>query len=213
MVAGRVGPILVLIVGIIFLIHGIITILVIPYFTHALYELLCGIIAILGIYLGLKRRVYARFLCLIAGILGVAGLIIPFPSHESYGILYLLSYYISSYYLDYIFAFLFFIGGLLSVASEERFLNYYLEKRDLKTSVKDVGEELDKIDDLENDLENFLKQKLLSDWDKIKITFNAYKAGELEKSVFIEIAVKNLGNKFLNIFCKSPIRDFKSVKK
>jgi len=209
LVAGRVGPILVLIVGIIFLIHGIITILVIPLFIIALYELLCGIIAILGIYFGLKRRVYARFLCLAAGILGVASQIISFFTPYSFSSLYLLRFFIPFFYLEYIFGFLFLIGGVLCVVSEERFLYYYLVKRDLKNSVLDVGEEQDKIDDLEN----FLKQKLSSDWDKIKISFNAYKAGELDKSVFIEIAVKNLGNKFLNIFRKSPIRNFKSVKK
>lgn len=177
-------------------------ILAIFYFTIALYELLCGIIAILGIYFGLKRRAYARFLCLAAGILGFAGLIISF--FTPYSSLYLLTFYIP--FLEYIFVFLFLIGGVLCVVSEERFLYYYLVKRDLKNSVLDVGEEQDKIDDLEN----FLKQKLSSDWDKIKISFNAYKAGELDKSVFIEIAVKNLGNKFLNIFRKSPIRDFEN---
>ena len=187
-------------------------ILAIFYFIIALYELACGIIAILGIYFGLKRRAYARFLCLIAGILGVTSLIIPFSTpyfYDSIGILFLLRFFIPFFYLVYVFVFLFLIGGVLCVASEEKFLYYYLVKRDLKNSVLDVGEEQDKIDDLEN----FLKQKLSSDWDKIKISFNAYKAGEINKSVFIEIAVKNLGNKFLNIFRKSPIPDFKSVKK
>jgi len=99
---------------------------------------------ILGIYFGFKRKEFARFLCLIAGILGVAGLIIPFPI---IGYWYLPSGMLLIFriiFFDYFFIILFLIGGLLSVASENRYLNYYLEKAALKNSSVNVEEEIDK---------------------------------------------------------------------
>jgi len=108
------------------------------------YELMCGIMGILGIYFGFKRKEFARFLCLIAGILGVAGLIIPFPI---IGYWYLPSGMLLIFriiFFDYFFIILFLIGGLLSVASENRYLNYYLEKAALKNSSVNVEEEIDK---------------------------------------------------------------------
>jgi hypothetical protein len=200
-VIGRVGPILTLIGAILFLIDGafwVIIFLFTNFNTVSFYELMCGIMGILGIYFGLKRKEFARFLCLIAGILGVAGLIIPFPKFGYYwlvpGMLALLRFI----FLDYVVIFLFLIGGLLSVASENRYLNYYLEKSALKDSFINVEEEIDKIDDLES----FLKEKLSFDWEKIKMSFSAFKTGELNKTLFIEIAVKNIGEKFLDIFRK-----------
>ena len=124
-VIGRVGPILTLIGAILFLIDGafwVIIFLFTNFNTSSFYELLCGIMGILGIYFGYKRKEFARFLCLIAGILGVAGLIIPFPLIGYYvfgsGMLSLFRFI----FLDYFVIFLFLIGGLLSVASENRFL-------------------------------------------------------------------------------------------
>ena len=207
-VIGRVGPILTLIGAILFVIDGIF--LIIMFFLYGItinsfYELMCGIMGILGIYFGFKRKEFARFLCLIAGILGVAGLIIPFPriiySSYSSGMLQLFRFI----FLDYVFIFLFLIGGLLSVASENRYLNYYLEKIALKNSFINVEEEIDKIDDLES----FLKEKLSSDWEKIKTSFTAFKTGELNKTLFIEVAVKNIGEKFLDIFRKPANLDYK----
>jgi len=204
-VIGRVGPILTVVGAIIFLINGIFWI-IISFFaginTINFYELMCGIMGILGIYFGFKRKEFARFLCLIAGILGVAGLIIPFPKFGwwyNLGMLALLRFI----FLDYVFIFLFLIGGLLSVASENRYLNYYLEKSALKDLFVNVGEEMDRIDDLES----FLKENLSSDWEKIKASFTAFKTGELEKALFIEVAVKNIGEKFLDIFRKPPNPD------
>jgi len=64
-----------------------------------------------------------------------------------------------------------------------------------------VEEEMDNIEDLEQ----FLKTKLSTDWEKIKLSFNAYKAGELPKRVFIEVSIKNIGkDKFTSLFLKSP---------
>jgi hypothetical protein len=210
-VIGRVGPILTLIGAILFLIDGafwVIIFLLTNFNTSSFYELMCGIMGILGIYFGFKRKEFARFLCLIAGILGVAGLIIPFPVIGYYwfdlGMLAIFRFI----FLDYFFIFLFLIGGLLSVASENRYLNYYLEKSALKDSFINVEEEMDKIDDLES----FLKEKLSFDWEKIKMSFSAFKTGELNKTLFIEIAVKNIGEKFLDIFRKPSNLDYKLQK-
>ena len=211
-VIGRVGPILTLIGAILFLIDGAFCVIMsLPFATintSSFYELMCGIMGILGIYFGFKRKEFARFLCLIAGILGVTGMIIPFPR---IGYWYLASGMLSIFrliFLDYVVIFLFLIGGLLSVASENRFLNYYLEKNALKDSFINVEEELDKIDDLES----FLKEELSSDWEKIKLSFNAFKTGELNKTLFIEVAVKNIGAKFLDIFRKPNNPDYKLKK-
>ncbi len=210
-VIGRVGPILTLIGAILFLIDGafwVIIFLFTNFNTSSFYELMCGIMGILGIYFGFKRKEFARFLCLIAGILGVAGLIIPFPIIGYYWLVPGMLGIFRFIFLDYFFIFLFLIGGLLSVASENRYLNYYLEKSALKDSFINVEEEMDKIDDLES----FLKEKLSFDWEKIKMSFSAFKTGELNKTLFIEIAVKNIGEKFLDIFRKPSNLDYKLQK-
>ena len=210
-VIGRVGPILTLIGAILFLIDGsfwVIMFLFTNFNTSSFYELMCGIMGILGIYFGFKRKEIARFLCLIAGIIGVAGLIIPFPIIGYYWLVPGMLGLFRFIFLDYFFIFLFLIGGLLSVASENRYLNYYLEKSALKDSFINVEEEIDKIDDLES----FLKEKLSFDWEKIKMSFSAFKTGELNKTLFIEIAVKNIGEKFLDIFRKPSNLDYKLQK-
>jgi hypothetical protein len=210
-VIGRVGPILTLLGAILFLINGTFGIIMLPFLgfnTISFYELMCGIMGILGIYFGFKHKEFARFLCLIAGILGVAGLIIPFPIIGYYWIVPGMLWLFRFIFLDYVVIFLFLIGGLLSVASENRYLNYYLEKSALKDSFINVEEEMDKIDDLES----FLKEKLSSDWEKIKTSFSAFKTGELNKTLFIEIAVKNIGEKFLDIFRKPNNLDYKLKK-
>ena len=150
-VIGRVGPILTLVGAILFLIDGAFWVffwlISATINTVNFYELMCGIMGILGIYYGLKSKEFARFLCLIAGILGVAGLIIPFPK---IGYWYLAPGMLSIFrivFLDYFVIFLFLVGGLLSVASENRYLNYYLEKIALKNSSVNVEEEIDKIGD------------------------------------------------------------------
>ncbi|MFX0105732.1 MAG: hypothetical protein ACFE75_09590, partial [Candidatus Hodarchaeota archaeon] len=72
----------------------------------------------------------------------------------------------------------------------------YTIKSEYREKISDIMEEMDKIDDLKT----FLKEKLSSDWEKIKLSFEAYKAGEIEKGIFINTALKNVGNKFIEIF-------------
>lgn len=135
-VIGRNGPILTFICAMIFLIHGLWWIIMFSPLGISvihLYEITCGILGILGIYFGLKHKEFARFLCLIAGILGVVGLIIPFPLSPVAALLEINFDYLSLFHflsLDYFFAFLYLIGGLLSVASKNRYLNYYSDLYD-----------------------------------------------------------------------------------
>jgi hypothetical protein len=133
-VAGRVGPVLILLEGIFFIIEGVISILFpviysfIPYFI-----LMGGIVAILGIYLGYRRNKYARIVCFIAGILALVILIswdLTFRQMRYY-ITYILAI-LHIFYFDYVMLTLFFIGGILCIISEDKFLNYYLEKRDFR---------------------------------------------------------------------------------
>ncbi len=110
--------------------------------------------------------------------------------------------------MDYLFIFLILLGGVLSVVSEERFLNYYLDRRDTESIIVKVEEEMDKIEDLKQ----FLKTKLSNDWEKIKLSFDAYKAGELSKRVFVEVAIKNIGKeRFTSLFLKSPKRSPRGI--
>jgi hypothetical protein len=209
-VAGRVGPVIILIEGIIFFIEGIINLLLGGFFffydVYAIIRILVlvsGIIAILGIYSGFKRNKFARIICFIAGILALV--ILFFSWDRPYRVLRF-AYLLNIIYLDYIVIILFFIGGILCVISEERFLNYYLDRSDFKKEIFDLEAELDKI----MDLEQFLKENLSTDWEKIKRSLEAYKAGELSKKMFIDIALKNVGrDKFIQIFRKSPKQEHK----
>ncbi len=88
------------------------------------------------------------------------------------------------------------IGGILSVASQNDFLMYYVKGRALSEDFISIEEEIDKI----KDLKLFLQEKLGSDWENIKISFEAYQVGELDKNTFITTAIKNVGNKFIDIF-------------
>ena len=194
-IAGRAGPLITLIVGSFFVIDGVFGI-----FSLGFYTLICGIIAILAIYFGYKGVNNARFICLVPGILAVVGLFLRPPWGFSLRIFWSLGYS-QLLFLDYIFIFLILLGGVLSIVSEERFLNYYIDKRDIERGILKVEEEMDNIEDLEQ----FLKTKLSTDWEKIKLSFNAYKAGELPKRVFIEVSIKNIGkDKFTSLFLKSP---------
>ncbi|MHA2127800.1 MAG: hypothetical protein ACXACY_06905 [Candidatus Hodarchaeales archaeon] len=211
-VAGRVGPVIILIEGIIFLIEGIINLLMGGFFWYAYYDiyaivrilvLVSGITAISGIYSGFKRNKFARIICFIAGILALV--ILLFAWDRPYRVL-LFSYILGLIYLDYVVIILFFIGGILCVISEDRFLNYYLDKSDFKKNLFDLETELDKI----VDLEQFLKVNLSTDWEKIRRSFEAFKAGELSKKMFIDIALKNIGrDKLLSLFKKSSKQEYK----
>jgi hypothetical protein len=88
------------------------------------------------------------------------------------------------------------IGGLLSIISHNDFLMHYLKGREVTEKFISIESEIEKI----KDLKLFLQEKLGSDWEKIKIILEAYQAGELDKNTFITTAIKNIGNKFIEIF-------------
>ncbi|MFX0106012.1 MAG: hypothetical protein ACFE75_11040 [Candidatus Hodarchaeota archaeon] len=202
--AGRISPI--------FIIIGA-TILLLYYFNMLIFSLLfwsirqltslftClwSLMALTGIIMGLRGKKIARFICLIAGILATAGIFIPITTeiYPYYTIVIYLSG--SLYYFEPI---LILIGGIIGIASGDDFLKYYINKYEFIRVNFDLKEEMDKIEDLKT----FLEENLLSDWEKIKISFEAYKAGELEKDTFIQTAIKNVGNKFIEIF-KKQVRE------
>lgn len=76
---------------------------------------------------------------------------------------------------------------------------------DVQENVLEIKDEIFKIEaifDKIDNLEEFLKTKLMSDWEKIQNSWNAYKAGEINKKEFIGIALKKIGKKFSKIFLK-----------
>ncbi|MFW9829538.1 MAG: hypothetical protein ACFFEY_18335 [Candidatus Thorarchaeota archaeon] len=196
--AGKISPIIILMGAVILLFYPFYKLFFVISFydkLETLFTCLWSGIALIGIILGLRGIKIARFICLIAGIIATAGMFIPInitvPGY--YTSVYNLSG--STYYFDPI---LILIGGIIGVASKDEFLKYYINKYEFRLDKISLIEEMDKIDDLKT----FLKEKLSSDWEKIKISFKAYKAGELEKDTFIRTALKNVGNKFFEIFEK-----------
>jgi len=137
-IAGRLGPKLTLILGMLFLIEGITRIIVFflstMYYPNTLYILICGILAISGVLIGLKGNENARFLCLIAGILAIVGLLI-FNFILRF-ILQIISIILPIgmllYDLNYSFPFILLIGGILSAISDEKFLNSHRKGRDFE---------------------------------------------------------------------------------
>ncbi len=132
-IAGKIGPKITFIMGILFLIEGIIR-LSLWYFFYpdTSLVLMCGILAIVGGLLGLKEYNYGRFLCLIAGILAIIGFLI---FYDYFGFRFLLwvilmivpiAYFI--FFINLVSPFIFLIGGILSVISEESFFNTDREK-------------------------------------------------------------------------------------
>ncbi|MFX0058417.1 MAG: hypothetical protein ACFE8J_08975 [Candidatus Heimdallarchaeota archaeon] len=151
-----------------------------------LYTWLCSLLGIIGVILGLKGRIYGRFLCFIAGILAIAGIYIHIDT-------WWMGLTISIFYFDpYIAGF----GGLLSIISHKDFLMYYLKGREATEKFISIKEEIVR----KADLKLFLQEKLGSDWEKIKISLKAYQAGEFDINTFIKTAVKNIGKKFIDIF-------------
>jgi len=135
-VAGRIGPKITFIMGILFLIEGIARIsLRYWFYKDTPLLLMCGILAIAGVLLGLKGYNYARFLCLIAGILAIVGLMIYNLDFGfrfvliMFAILLPVAYFL--YFLDKIFIFLLIFGGILSAISGESFLSFYRKRSDL----------------------------------------------------------------------------------
>lgn len=190
--AGIVGPILILIGASIVLFYGISRLIGTFLFFQLTYILtfLWGLLALIGLFVGIKAKRIGSFICLIAGVLSTFGMYIPIGTLYGFWPVYLSS---SVFYFE---PYLMLIGGIIGVISKDDFLEYFVVKREYRKKFSDIMEEMDKIDDLKT----FLKEKLSSDWEKIKISFEAYKAGEIEKGTFIKTALKNIGNKFIEIF-------------
>ncbi|KKN60636.1 hypothetical protein LCGC14_0529860 [marine sediment metagenome] len=137
--AGRIGPKITFIMGILFLIEGITRIsLMFWFYQDTPLILMCGILAIAGVLLGLKGYNYARFLCLIAGILAIVGLMIYTLNFgfrfvlTMFAILLPVAYFL--FFLDKILIFLLIFGGILSAISGESFLSFYKARNDLNPS-------------------------------------------------------------------------------
>jgi len=137
-IAGRIGPRLTLILGIFYFIDGIVGIAIffltsmIMLYPDTPFTLSCGILALLGVFLGLKGYKNARFLCLIAGILAVISvlvfnIIIRFVLQIFAFILFLGPLL---FYVNLIVPFILLMGGILSVISGKDFLRYYRDRRD-----------------------------------------------------------------------------------
>lgn len=152
-----------------------------------LFLWICSLNGFAGVFLGLKGRTSGRFLCFLSGAMVVAGC---FINIGPWGTILTVSF------LGYIDPFIVLIGGILSIASQNDFLTYYVKGRELSEEFISIEEEIDKI----KDLKLFLQEKLGSDWENIKISFEAYQVGELDKNTFITTAIKNIGNKFIDIF-------------
>ncbi len=186
---GIIGPVLVLI-GCVLLFIGSFTRVFWGWsytsYISYLFTWICSLIGFIGVILGLKGRTYGRFFCFLAGIIVVAG---SFIFVGRWGTILT----ISLFYFD---PYIVLIGGIFSIASQNDFLMYYLKGREFSEEFISIEEEIDKI----KDLKLFLQEKLGSDWEQIKISLEAYQAGELDKNTFITIAIKNIGNKFIHIF-------------
>ncbi|MHA2390472.1 MAG: hypothetical protein ACXAEX_00745 [Promethearchaeota archaeon] len=198
LVAGTLGPFLILIGAVILVIFMSLYLIMggfDPEWTLSfLITFLWGIIAIIGIILEVFGKKFGRFFCLLAGILAVVGQYIPIGRY-TYGYGYYYTIYLSVSLMQFE-PYLILIGALISVASKDEYFKYFSIKREFRKKYFDIKTEMDNIPDLET----FLREKLSADWEKIHISFKAYKAGELEKDTFIETAIKNIGNKFIEIF-------------
>lgn len=183
---GMIGPVLVLIGCVMLFISSFLYVIFGWYYINYLSTLFtwgCSLLGFSGIILGLKGRAYGRFLCFLAGVLIVAGMYIPFGFYLT----------ITMFMFDpYIVG----IGAILSIISGKNFLVYYLRRSEITERFISIEDEIDKV----KDLKLFLQEKLGSDWEKIKISFEAYQAGELDKKTFIATAIKNIGNNFIDIF-------------
>jgi len=135
-VAGRIGPKITMVMGILFLIEGIIRIsLQFFFYQDTPLFLICGILAVSGVLLGLKGYNYARFLCLIAGIPAIVGLMV-YPLNFGFRfVLTMIARFLPVafflFFIDKILIFLLIFGGILSAISGESFLSFYSAKKNL----------------------------------------------------------------------------------
>ena len=136
--AGRIGQKLSFILGIVYLIEGIIRIILLSFiyflYPNTLYILICGILAISGVLLGRKGYENAKFLCLIAGILAIVGLLIfnVILRFILIGINIIFPIGMLAFFINIIFPFILLVGGILSVISKEELQISYKPRRDLK---------------------------------------------------------------------------------
>jgi hypothetical protein len=120
-VAGIIGLRINLIMGFLFLIEGITRISFAPFFFYPDTPLImfCGILAVLGVILGLKGYRFGKFLCLIAGISAIVGFLIFYMNFPfrfvliAFAIVLPVVYFLAFINLAAPFVFLF--GGILSV--------------------------------------------------------------------------------------------------
>ena len=49
------------------------------------------------------------------------------------------------------------------------------------------------------DIEAYLKRHLATDWERIKDTWKAYKAGSIDKKEVVKRAIKGLGKNFIKV--------------
>ena len=69
--------------------------------------------------------------------------------------------------------------------------------KEFTSSIEDI---LDKFDDMEN----YLKDRLASDWEKIRNSWTEYKIGEIGKRELIKRGIKGLGKKFIFVMLSRP---------
>ena len=198
LIAGIIGPFFISIGAVLLLISsfmGIIFGIASYRFFTLSFTFLMGLIAVIGLVIESKRRKFGRFFCLIAGVLAIAGPYIPIGRvYDAIYSIYITVYLSGSFWIYE--PYLIIIGTLIGFVSKDHFFNYFLIKREVRKNQFDIKEEIDKI----GDLETFLMDKLSSSWMKIEKSFKAYKVGEMDKTTFIEIAIKNIGTKFIDIF-------------
>ncbi|MFX1305075.1 MAG: hypothetical protein ACFE9X_17095 [Promethearchaeota archaeon] len=198
LIAGTIGPFLIMIGAFILLFYPATSLILggydKGYTLPFLFTVLWGLLAFIGIILEVYGEKFGRCFCLIAGILAIAGQYIPIGRYQyDWGSYYTVFLSVSFMQFE---PYLILIGSLISVASNDVFFKYFSIKREFRKKYFDIREKIDNVDDLET----FLREKLSSDWEKIKNSYKAYEAGELEKNTFIETAIKNIGDKFIEIF-------------
>jgi len=73
---------------------------------------------------------------------------------------------------------------------------------EIKMNISNMASIVDCLNSKAEALEEFLKDNLGSDWEKIKHKWQACKSGEISKGQFLREGFKIVGMKFLNIFSK-----------
>jgi len=67
--------------------------------------------------------------------------------------------------------------------------------KEYSSQIEDIFEKLEKLEDIEN----YLQQKLASDWDKIKETWQRYKSKEIDIMEFLKDGTKIVGKRFIKM--------------